>query len=551
MDKVRVKASGPRAAKIAVVGMAPAHEEVRLGKPFVGASGRILNETLSLHGIPRDSVFVTNLVEFPITGQSVFLLPPDVLVPELQRLTHELNEVNPNVIIPLGNDPLNVLCGLDGITKWRGSIVPTTHLDLHRPMKCVPSVHPAWILRGMSKWRAVFEHIDLKRAIEESFSPELVLPERHCLVNPSFKNVIGYIQEASTKEFLSWDIESVRGTDVITHVGIGWSEHEAMCIPFLYNLTQNYWTEAEEVLVWKALAQLLQSPIPKVGQNLAFDWLYMWNYGIYPRNMYVDTMLLHHCLYPDFGQTKALGAPARATGDPGHSLGFITSQYTKTPYYKDDSHTWNSKDGDATFQRYNCYDVMVPIEAGLKMHAEAQQAGLWDFYQRYYVRPFLYALRMEWVGVKIDQDLQTRARTEVNELCRELQATIEERVGWKINVASPMQVKKLIYEQKGYQIKKNRKTGQATANKATLEYFARVKGDETLRLIVELRRLRDLKSDLLDKDLPTGRLHTHYRIGGTSGARWSSSEPALPCLTGTNLQNIPRKGIARELFIAD
>lgn len=551
MSTIKVKASGPWDAKIAVVGMAPTREEVRLGIPFVGLSGQILNEGLSLNRVPREAVFVTNVVEYPITGATIFALSPDDLATEKARLVDELNEVQPNVIVALGNDPLQVLCGLDSITKWRGSILPTTLEGLTRTMKVVPSIHPAWILRGMSKWKSVFHHVDLKRAIEESESPNIHLPERNCLVNPSFKDVMAYIEEAQSKEFLSWDIECVRNTDVVTHVGIGWSEHEAMCIPFFYNLSNNYWTEQEEVAVWRALANLLQSNIPKIGQNLAFDWLYMWNSGIYPRNIWIDTMLLHHCLYLDFGQTKTVGAPTKATDSPGHSLAFITSQYTKSPYYKDDAHTWSAKEGDSVFQAYNCRDVMIPVEAGLKMKKEAEECGQWEFYLRYYVRPFLHALRMEWTGVKVDVPLQQRARVEVELMCRDLQKRINERVGWNINVSSPQQVKKLIYVEKGYTVRKDRKTGQPTANKATLEYFARSKGDETLRLIIELRGLRDLKSDLLDKELPTGRLHTHYRIGGTAGARWSSSEPTLPILTGTNLQNIPRKGIARELFIAD
>ena len=140
---------------------------------------------------------------------------------------------------------------------------------------------------------------------------------------------------------------------------------------------------------------------------------------------------------------------------------------------------------------------------------------------------------------------------ETTEFIEELEAKVQERVGWAINVRSPQQVKKLLYEQKGYQPRKNRKTGQFTADKATLEYFAQVKGDETLRLIVEARKLSDLRSDLLNKELSDGRLRTHFRIGGTSGARWSSGEPTLPTHVGTNLQNIPREGIARKLFLPD
>ncbi len=45
MDK-RVSASGPRDARLAVVGMAPGRDELRTGRPFTGYSGRMLDEAL-------------------------------------------------------------------------------------------------------------------------------------------------------------------------------------------------------------------------------------------------------------------------------------------------------------------------------------------------------------------------------------------------------------------------------------------------------------------------------------------------------------------------
>jgi len=115
-------------------------------------------------------------------------------------------------------------------------------------------------------------------------------------------------------------------------------------------------------------------------------------------------------------------------------------------------------------------------------------------------------------------------------------------------VNSPKQMNKLLYETKGYQVRRNPKTGRPTADKGALRYFADKKGDTLLEDIVKLRETLDLIGDIIDQPLgPQGRMHTHFKLGGTDGQRWSSTESILG--SGTNLQNIPREGVARKLFI--
>jgi DNA polymerase I-like protein with 3'-5' exonuclease and polymerase domains len=261
-------------------------------------------------------------------------------------------------------------------------------------------------------------------------------------------------------------------------------------------------------------------------------------------------MTLHHCLYPDWGGTQDVWGRKRKFDEPGHGLGFINSQYTSTPYYKDDGRKWNPTLGDHQFWNYNCKDVMTTLDAGLQMVDEAVGDGIWDFYNEFYIRPFLHSLRMEWFGTKLDEPLRDSARKELNKRAIELQTDINSSVGYHLNVNSPKQMQKLLYHDKGYQVKKNRKTGSVTTDKYTLQYFADKKGDRTLNLVIELRKVRDLLSDIINQELgPDGMMRTHYKIGGTDGTRWSSTESILG--SSTNLQNIPREGIARRLFLPD
>jgi uracil-DNA glycosylase family 4 len=550
----RIIASGPRNAKVAIVGMGPAREEMATGKPFTGPAGHILNDALQEIGYPREKCYVTNVHDsFLPPGTSLFQLPSDVLTASTNRLRRELEVVKPHVIIPLGDEPLRVICGLSGIQKWRGSILPST---ITRGTKCVPSVHPAWIVRGMWKWLPVFTHVDLKRAISESTTPNIQLPKRNAITGPSESTVLDFIEEADRHaDVLSVDIEvygyTSRGTGEIGCVGIGTNPDEALCIPFIRQGNEPYWSLQAEARIWCALARLLQNPrIRKVGQNLAFEWIYFWLHRIYPANLWIDTMHLHHTLYPDFGGTEDVWGRRTKTDEPGHGLAFINSQYTRTPYYKDDGRRIDTRGTLFGWWRYNCLDVMCTLDAALQMFAEATEEGLWDFYCEYPRAAFPHYARQEWYGVAIDKEKRATASIELGQEITELQDRINQRVGRSFNVQSPVQMREYLYGTLGLKPKINRKTGRITADKGAIQ-DARIKTqDEVLSWIEALKAKKDLKGDIVDQPLgEDGRMHTHYKIGGTDTNRRSSAKSIMG--TGTNLQNVPVKGISRSLFIAE
>jgi len=543
MNSPRIKAKGPKNCKLAFVGMAPGNEEVRLGEPFVGPAGRQFNHALRTLGISRDEVFITNVSEVPLTTvKSLFDLPRDFLNMEISRLKLELDETTANCIVPLGDEPLQIICGRSEISKWRGSILEST---LCPGRKCIPSFHPAWILRGNWKWLSVFTHVDIKRAMEESETPQIVLPRRDAIIGPSFNDAVEFLRECEEKKYIGFDIETRHRE--IACVGFGFEPNSAMCIPLIRSTNVPYWTDLEEVKIWESMTRVLQSQVKKIAQNASFEWLYFWTHGVFPSNLYIDTMTLHHCLYPDFGITEDQFGRKKRFDEPGHGLGFINSQYTKTPYYKDDGRNWSPKTGDDVLWNYNCLDVMTTVESSMKMKDEADAAGLWDFYQNFYIKPFPHALRMEWQGTELDPEATKVAKDELQKRSEELQVRIVSSVG-QINVNSPKQVADLLYKMKGYKPKKDRKTGRITADADALLYFATKYQDQSLMDINELRSVNSLLSKLMDKDVSEdGRIRTHYRFGGTDGARWSSTESILGA--STNLQNVKREGVARTIFV--
>jgi len=559
-ENLVVPAEGAHDAKIAFVGMAPAADEVREGRPMVGPAGRRLNAALAANNIKRSDVFITNVLDFPIqVGSSIFSIPHSTLARSVDRLKQELISVNPNVCVPLGSEPFKVICGLDGIMQWRGSILPSRLIP---NLKCVPTVHPAWIVRGAFKWEAVFRHIDIARALEESTSPIIDLPVRECVTGPSFSTVMEYLVEAHSHPYIAFDYETMywsgQHMGEIACVAISWRPDLAICIPFLWEDGRHYWSEEEEAYIWQALGELLQNQnVGKIAQNAPFEWLYSWTHKIFPWPLFIDTMTLHHCLYPDFGAASSSltkNVSRNRFDEPGHGLAFINSHYTRTPYFKGDGHNWHPALGIHQFWRYNCYDSMVTLEVALKMMEEAKEANLWDFYIKRYIRPFPHALRMEWAGVAVNVPKRIEAGIELTNRINELQKEINIGVGFNLNVNSPKQVYNLLYEKRRYktQYRTLKRGGRvirvATADKFALQKLAVEHQDPVLQKIEELRSTRTLRADLVEAQLgPDQRVHTHYNIGGTDSGRWSSTRSITG--TGTNLQNIPAKGIARKLFI--
>lgn len=547
-----VHGEGPTRAALCVVGMAPAREEVRLGRPFMGPSGQVLNDALRRAGCPRSEAYVTNLLDYPIPlGTSVFTQPD--IAHHIARCEAEVASRQPNVVLLLGNDPVRAFLpalsegtkGAGLISKWRGSILPA-RVGGH-VCKAVPAMHPAFFVRGAHKWEAVFRSVDIPRAVAESRTRELRYPERRTLTAPTLREAVAYLENLRREPYVSFDIETTPGYQDIACVGFGSRVDEAICIPFVHKgSTEPYWSIENEVLIWKAIARLLQSDVPKIAQNAAFEWIHFWRNGIFPANLWIDTMTLHHCLYPDFGGTEDLYRK-RDPNNPGHALAFINSQYTRTPFYKDEGRQWIPAYGDERFWRYNGMDVMVTLDIALQMWEEAKALGLLDIYKEYYIRPTPHANRMEWDGVKQNLAIREQVRKETIDRIALLQEYVRADLGHDLNVKSPKQMAEFLYVERGYAPVRHHKTKKITTNKDAIAKFL-AQGDRTLEAIKYQQELRDFKGDILDVTLgPEGAIHTHYKIGGTNGARWSSGKSILG--TGTNLQNIPRTGIARKLFL--
>jgi DNA polymerase len=130
---------GPIEPWICFIGEAPGADEDRQGKPFVGASGRILADLLSEVGLSRSAVYLTNLLKCRTPGNR----KPEAS--EMQNcrehLLNELAIVRPRALVCLGGSAAQTLLNTsEYISKLRGRI----HDYRGWPVMC--TYHPASLL---------------------------------------------------------------------------------------------------------------------------------------------------------------------------------------------------------------------------------------------------------------------------------------------------------------------------------------------------------------------------------------------------------------------
>ena len=143
-----VFADGNPNSPLMLVGEAPGPEEDRTGKPFVGASGRLLNQALEQLGLDREKLWISNTVKVwpnQRSGRSLKTRPPNAAEKKASRpfFDREIELIRPRAILCLGGTAAQALIGKSfKITKERGEWregplgIPT-----------MATLHPSYILR--------------------------------------------------------------------------------------------------------------------------------------------------------------------------------------------------------------------------------------------------------------------------------------------------------------------------------------------------------------------------------------------------------------------
>lgn len=153
---------GDPEADLVVVGEAPGQEEDRTGRPFVGRAGRLLDLLLMSIGLPRQNVYICNVLKCrPPENRNP--LPDEVGHCTSTFLHGQLESIAPRVLLAVGKFAAQVLCGSEeSIGRLRGRV------HAYRETPLVVSYHPAYLLRSPNMIRVAWQDLQLvRRTLDE------------------------------------------------------------------------------------------------------------------------------------------------------------------------------------------------------------------------------------------------------------------------------------------------------------------------------------------------------------------------------------------------
>lgn len=135
---------GNKNAKIMFIGEGPGADEDRIGEPFVGKAGKLMDMAFETVGIKRNEVYIANIVK---------CRPPSNRNPEddeantcIDYLRNQVMIVKPKIIVLLGSVALKNIMGKEyGITSSRGKVIEKKGITY------IPTWHPAALLRDDTK----------------------------------------------------------------------------------------------------------------------------------------------------------------------------------------------------------------------------------------------------------------------------------------------------------------------------------------------------------------------------------------------------------------
>jgi DNA polymerase len=158
-----VFADGNLAAPVMIIGEAPGADEDRIGRPFVGRAGQLLDRMLAAIGLDRQSAHITNVVYWrppgnrtPTTSEIASCLP---------FVLHHIALVHPKILVVAGGTAAGALLpGGQGITRLRGRWFDLEIPGLANPVPTLPMFHPSFLLRTPERKREAWRDLLALRA---------------------------------------------------------------------------------------------------------------------------------------------------------------------------------------------------------------------------------------------------------------------------------------------------------------------------------------------------------------------------------------------------
>ncbi len=340
------------------------------------------------------------------------------------------------------------------------------------------------------------------------------------------EDIARLVDEMSRQKRISIDTETTstnpRWAEIVGY-SFSWKPGKAVYVPVRAPKGE---PQLDPQFVKETLRGVLEDPaIEKIGQNLKYDIIVLRNVGVALRGVAFDTMVADYLLVP---------------GERSHSMDDMALRYLnhKTISIKELIGTGKKQIRMdqvpvAQVTEYAAEDADVPVRLTAILEKKLKAEGLDELFRTVELPLVEILAELEFNGIKVDVALLGELSKRFGERLVRLEAEIYELAGEKLNIDSPKQLSKLLFEKLGLPVIKKTKTGASTDVEVLTEL---AKQHPLPAKIIEYRQNAKLKSTYVDA-LPelvhptTGRIHTSFKQDVAATGRLSSTEP--------NLQNIP------------
>jgi uracil-DNA glycosylase family 4 len=550
---------GPLEPDLMAIAEAPGKNENEQGIPMVGPSGEILNECFRKAGIRRSEVYITNVCKYqPPMNDLRKLHLIDVKLEEQAEWMweNEIRTLKPKCILAVGDTALEYVTGYTGILNYRGSIL----LAKDGITKVVPTIHPAALFNRYEDGKQVggleYTYLkliesDIARAVEESKTRELCLPERQIDICHSSLDLYRFFEKYKHLDKATTDIESINCVPVC--IGFAFNRSHAISIPLLRQIGNHKITDMGDLEmdeIWRVIDQQLRR-LKLIGQNIKYDEFKLNLIGFELPNIHSDTLLKTRVIFPEL---------------PDKRLHVQSSIWTREPYYKEEGKEFKlGKQKIDKFLLYNGRDCCVTHEIDeeqeidLVSMGETHKVPLLDYYYNYMMRKHKFYLKMENVGFLTDLARQKELKKKYTELAIVPHDRITELVGHEVNVNSYPQMFELLYRELKFKAMKRNPTSEDTIVQLLGNHAKTKEKKDILINILEERRIRTQKSRYInfspDYD---GRCKSSFNISATETCRSSTGilkKPIRPKKIGLAFHTISKHGRLakdiRSMFIPD
>jgi hypothetical protein len=425
-------------------------------------------------------------------------------------LLDEIATIKPNLIVPLGELSFRFLTSYENIRKYRGSCVLSAVPEITRPVKVLPTYGPhIWNSEYKQRWisRIDFEKVPQYRGTREPSELNIkIWTARTYSALRSFLN-----RYADSTGPLVFDIETFCG--IPTCLSLCYDGIESVCIPLLdYEIDFD-----QRVLMLGAVAKILVSDIPKVNQNIKYDWKILERFNFRVNNVVGDTMLASSCLLPELPK----------------NLGFLNSIYTDIPYFKDEGREWDPKiHKREQYYLYNAKDSLSTWRIHDSQLKELAQVGSLPVYENLVKLIPIYKT-MENNGLRYDDDARLRLLGKYESLYNIQSLTLNKILGSNVNPKSSVQMARVVYEELGY---KQSREASATGEEE-LEWLMafghanNALSRVALECIIACRKIHKVIEYLETIPYPDGKWRCEYNLAGTETGRSSAGVTTDSLLT--------------------